>query len=141
MRDLVTAPLTLDYFERRKQEGWTLVAVEWARTGAEAPGPTESGITSFEVPYGYRIGSDCHHLERDPTEFNVLSFIMERVVKEQSAPAIADELNLRGYRTRKGSRWTAAHVFDLLPQLVQVGPQILTMGDWPARRRQLAPAS
>ncbi len=63
--------------------------------------------------------------------------MLELVVADKGAPLIAEELNQRGYRTRRGMRWTATAVFDLLPRMIELGPQLLTSADWQARRSQL----
>ena len=139
-RDLITQPLTLDYFQKRAGEGWTLLAVEWTRQGEPALTP-ELVLEPEEIPYGYRVSEDCLHLIQDPMEVDVLLLILEKVVVEWQVPRIADELNLRGYRTRRGGPWAPSAVFHLLPRLIEMGPRLLKRTDWPARRRGLPAAS
>jgi hypothetical protein len=131
IRDLVTGPVTVDYFQRRSNEGWKLVAVEWTREAEEVEAEPE------EIPYGYRIAGDCSHLEPDPEEVEILLLILEKVVGEWRAPQIAEELNRRGYRTRGQAKWTPSAVFDLLPRLIEAGPKLLKRPDWPERRQKL----
>jgi hypothetical protein len=50
---------------------------------------------------------------------------------------VADELNRQGFRTRKGEKWTAAAVFDLLPRMIEAGPRIFTKEEWVNRRRRV----
>jgi hypothetical protein len=137
-RDLITEPLTLDYFQRKAKDGWALVAVEWAREAETAiPAALSPASETEEIPYGYHIADDCTHLVQNPLEIEVVLVILEKVVSEWRAPQIAEELNLRGYRTRVGTSWTASAVFDLLPRLIEMGPKLLKRSDWPERRQKL----
>jgi hypothetical protein len=141
-RDLVGGPLTLDYFMRRAADGWTLAAIEWARevdaaeTATEAA-PVTSGLEPEEIPYGLRIGEDGLHLEPNPVENTVLLLILEKIVMEKRLNQIADDLNNRGFRTRKGTRWSSPAIFDLLPRLIEAGPKLLNSSDWRERRGQI----
>jgi Recombinase len=140
-RDLVGEPLTLDYFMRRAAEGWTLAAVEWVREaevpeGTQAPFVTSS-IEPEEIPYGLRISEDGLGLEPNPVENTVLMLILEKIVIEKRLNQIADDLNNRGFRTRKGTPWSSPAIFDLLPRLIEAGPKLLKSNDWRERRGQL----
>jgi Recombinase len=141
-RDLVGGPLSLDYFMRRAADGWTLAAVEWVRE-VEAPDsateipPLEINVEPEEIPYGLRISDDGLHLEPNPVEATVLLLILEKIVLEKRLSQIADDLNIRGFRTRRGTRWTSSTVFDLLPRLIEVGPKLLKSADWRDRRSQI----
>jgi recombinase len=144
IRDLVTGELTLDYFMRRSAEGWKLVSVEWVRQ-AESTLPhadAESArvnadkvlSTSIEVPYGLQVAEQGNHLEENPLESTVLMLILEQIVKERRISEIANQLNLAGYRTRKGKPWGPTAVFDLLPRLIEAGPSLLKSAAWRERR-------
>jgi hypothetical protein len=141
-RDLVGGPLSLDYFMRRAADGWTLAAIEWIRevaapdSTAEAPSVTKS-LEPEEVPYGLRIGEDGLHLEPNPVETTVLMLILEKIVMEQRLTQIADDLNNRGFRTRRGTPWTPPIIFDLLPRLIEAGPKLLKSADWRERRSRI----
>lgn len=141
-RDLIGGPLSLDYFMRRAADGWTLAAVEWVRevdaadTATEVP-LVETNIEPEEIPYGLRIGEDGLHLEPNPVENTVLLLILEKIVMEKRLSQIADDLNSRGFRTRKGTRWSSPAIFDLLPRLIEAGPKLLKSDDWRERRGQI----
>jgi hypothetical protein len=141
-RDLVGGPLSLDYFMRRAADGWTLAAVEWAREveapegAAEVPA-LEIKVDPEEIPYGLRIGDDGLHLEPNPVETTVLLLILEKIVMEKRLSEIADDLNLRGFRTRRGTSWTSSTIFDLLPRLIEVGPRLLNSAEWRDRRSRI----
>lgn len=139
IRDIISAPVTLDYFQSRRGEGWTLAAVEWVRDMDESSErnavPEVSG--SEEIPYGYRVASDCSHLMEEPGEMEAVAIIFEKVVSGWRAPQIAQELNARSYRTRENRPWTAATVFDLLPRLIELSPRLLKRPEWPAKRKTL----
>jgi len=59
------------------------------------------------------------------------------IVDDFPMSGVADELNRQGYRTRKGTKWTAPAVFDLLPRMIEAGPRIFTKDEWVDRRRRL----
>jgi hypothetical protein len=140
IRDRVQHPISLDYFQERQAAGWKIEAIEWAK---------DDGIASFEntqgeigpggeaAPYGLEVVSESLQLKQNRQEIAVLLTILEMVVLDKGAPLIAEELNQRGYRTRRGARWTAPAVFDLLPRMIEMGPQLLTSADWQSRRVHL----
>ena len=142
-RDLVGGPLSLDYFMRRAADGWTLAAIEWVREvevpeGTTEASPLEINVEPEEIPYGLRISDDGLHLEPNPVETTVLLLILEKIVMEKRLSQIADDLNNRSFRTRRGTRWTSSTIFDLLPRLIEVGPKLLKSPDWRERRSQLS---
>ncbi len=142
-RDLVGGPLSLDYFMRRAADGWTLAAVEWVREVGVAEGttevpPLEINVQPEEIPYGLRISDDGLHLEPNPVETAVLLLILEKIVMEKRLSQIADDLNTRGFRTRRGTRWSSPTIFDLMPRLIEVGPKLLKSSDWRERRSQIS---
>ena len=51
--------------------------------------------------------------------------MMELTIQDGPYSSIADELNRRGFRTREGVRWTPVSVFQMLPRLIEVGPEDL----------------
>ena len=46
-------------------------------------------------------------------------------------------INDRGYRTRRGAEWGPASVFNLLPRMIEIGPNVFSQAEWAARRRRL----
>jgi hypothetical protein len=129
LREILSEPLTESYVQRRADEGWRLVAVEWQR---ETEGVRrEPEAHQQEVPYGLRVTSDCQHLEENPAEIRALELMLDLIKLDRSLSQVADELNRQGFRTRQGARWTQVVVFDLLPRLIEAAPQI--------RRRPAAP--
>lgn len=135
-RDLITGPITLDYFVRRAEDGWKLASIEWFREidgETEAPELTES-FTSEEIPYGLRVAADGLHLEPHPLERSVLLLILKKIVQEKPIPQIASELNSGGFRTRQDTQWTPTVVFELLPRLIEASPSLLRTSEWQALR-------
>ncbi len=128
VREVVLTPPDADYFRRRAEEGWKLIAMEWQREGRG----TEPA--AIDPPFGFRIGPDCAHLQEDPTEQQALETMMQLIVQDLPLSRVAQELSLRGFRTRQGARWSAVDVFELLPRLVESGPRIFSREDWAARR-------
>lgn len=131
---LMTTP-DPEFFKKRAEAGWRMVAVEWEREG-EAD-EQESRRRQEEVPFGLKVSHDCQHLEENPTEMEALRLMMELVVQDISFPRMADELNRRGYRTRDGFKWDLVSVFNMLPRVIEIGPRILHSEQWLARRKQL----
>jgi hypothetical protein len=145
VRDYVQHPVTLEYFQERVAEGWRLRAVEWEKGETVR---TSEGIASESAesapparlegpPYGLEVASDGVHLRSKSDEVQTLIRILEMIVAEKKISLIADELNLQGYRTRQGTKWTSSAVFDLLPRIVDMGPQLLKSEDWRVRREHI----
>jgi len=140
MREKVTIPPTSVYLSKMQDAGWKLVALEWEReieiSGEPEPRVAEAG--SEEIPFGLRIAADCRHLEDDPLETQTLRFLAEMIAQDVSFKSMADALNVREYRTRDGSPWTAASVFKLMPRLIEVAPRLLSGSEWESRQKQLS---
>src|SRR5262249_28019569 len=122
IREVVTGSVDMDYVRRKTEAGWKLVAMEWRR---EIPGDeTKEAVLWEETPYGRRVAADCSRLEEDPDERAVLVQMMELIVQDYSITLVASELNKRSLRTRSGGPWTPVSVFNMLPRLIEVGPNI-----------------
>lgn len=134
IREVVTGSVDLDYVRQKTEAGWKLVAMEWRR---EIAGDDAQAVIVEEIPYGLRVAPDCSRLEEDPQERNVLVQMMELIVQDYSITLVASELNKRGLRTRAGVLWTPVSVFNMLPRLIEVGPNIFSSDDWEARRDRL----
>jgi hypothetical protein len=135
VREEMSAPPAPDYWKRKSDAGWRLVAVEWSREteGAAASG----GDPGEEIPYGLKIAGDCAHLEVHATEREALMLMLELIVQDRSLSQVAVEMNERGFRTRRGTEWGPAAVFNMLPRMIEVGPQVFSQSEWAARRRRL----
>jgi Recombinase len=137
IREKFTGPLELDYVRERERAGWRLVAVEWEReTEAEKAAP-EPGIE--EAPFGQRVAGDCERLEDHPSEMQFLLSMMELIIQDISITKVAEELNRKGYRTRKGGEWGPVAVFNMLPRLIELTPRIFASEEWIERRKHLSP--
>ncbi len=132
VREILTSSPTPDYWIRKAEAGWKLVAVEWARE-VEAE-ELEPGPAKEEVPFGLQVADDCTHLVENPTEKQILMLMMELIVDDRPLSHVASELNRRGFLTRQGSAWGPDSVFDLLPRLIEVAPRISSSRAWVARR-------
>jgi len=134
IREEMSDPPAQDYWKQKSDAGWRLAAVEWIRelqsTGT-ATDPAE------EIPYGLKIANDCAHLEVDPAEREALMLMLELIVQDRSLTQVAAELNMRGFRTRRGTEWGPAAVFNLLPRMIEVGPRMFSQSEWATRRRRL----
>ena len=131
VRQVVSGPLAEADVKEQAEKGWKLVAVEWER---EVEGP--DGQLPGDVPFGLRIAPDSQRLEEDPLEREVLVQLMELLVQEGSYARVANEINLRGYRTREGSPWTPVSVFEMLPRLIEVGPYLFRSSAWEKHKPQ-----
>lgn len=135
MREVISASPTLEYLAQMHASGWRLVILEWEKeTENEAP---DALARVEEVPYGMQVADDHCHLVESPAEMRVLMAAVNFIVDDLSMSQVAEEMNLAGFRTRKGTRWTASNVFDLLPRMIEAGPRIFSRDDWNSRRRRL----
>src|ERR1039457_3737570 len=135
VREVPSVPLAQDYVSQKAKEGWKLTAVAWERD-VEEPAAQPAPLTE-EVPYGLRVSGDCSHLEENATEKQVLIQMMDLIVQDAPLSLVAEELNRKGFRPRRGANWTSGSVFDMLPRLIQVGPRIFSSTEWTARTRHL----
>ncbi|MBI4909773.1 MAG: recombinase family protein [Acidobacteria bacterium] len=131
LREALLGVPTQDYFRQRAFSGWKPVAILWER---EIEGEGAQGA-SEEIPYGLQIAGDA--LVENSDEKQILLFVMEGIVQDKRVSQIAAELNEKGHRTRAGSPWTAAQIFELLPRLVEVGPRVFPTTEWVERRQQI----
>ncbi len=138
IREAVKGPLDTGYIRRREQEGWRLVAVEWEvewereSETAAAPAPISN---LEETPFGARVAGDG--LEENPSEMELLLSMMELIIQDVSIGKVAEELNRRGFRTRKGAEWGPVSVFNMLPRLIELTPRIFKTEQWVERRKHL----
>jgi len=134
MRELLSGSLDPEQVRQRTAAGWQLVALEWERriTG-EGPEPE----TREDVPYGLRVAPDCRALEEEPVEKQALVLMMDLLIMDNPFSKVASELNDKGFRTRRGTRWNAVSVFKMLPRLIDVAPQVFSSKQWEERRQHL----
>jgi hypothetical protein len=135
VRESVEGSLDPEYVKQRERAGWRLVAVEWQRELAEAA--LEPAPRVEETPFGVRVAGDGEHLEENPQEMQFLLTMMELIIQDVSIVKIAEELNRKGYRTRKGSEWGPIAVFNMLPRLIELTPRIFATEEWVERRKRL----
>jgi hypothetical protein len=131
MREVVDGVPGPDYLGEKMEKGWRLVALEWEREAEDSDqAPRE------EVPFGLKVADDCVHLEEDPVERQALRLMLDLIVDDEiPLSRVTNELNQRGYRTRSGSKWTQAAVFDMLPRLIESAPRIFSTDEWALRKR------
>lgn len=137
LRDVISGPLTFDYFQERLRAGWVPVAMEWmmpVSPDAEAAG---AAVPEVQTPYGFRVAGRGNALEPDPEEIDVLYVILEQIVRDKRFTQIADELNRRQFRQRAGGPWTSSAVFELLPRLIEAGPLLVKSEEWAERRQEI----
>jgi hypothetical protein len=141
IRESLQAPLDATYVKQREQAGWKMVAVEWERA-APAPvapaQPAEPAPSLQDAPFGLRVAGDCEHLEQNPAEMEFLLSMMELIIQDISLVKVAEELNRKGFRTRKGAEWGPVAVFNMLPRLIELTPQIFNNEEWLERRKHLS---
>ena len=135
LREPVTALPASETLEKRRKEGWRLVAIEWEREGLrEAPEGRRP------IPYGLRISTDCQHLEVNPAEKNVVATIIAMIAGDHPLSKIAAELNQQGSRTRRGAEWTQLKIFQMLPRVIEIGPEILSQREWSETKKKMLAA-
>jgi hypothetical protein len=132
IRDVIAGPFNLSLMEQRTAAGWRLMSLEWRRElpGEEAP---LEGAFNEDIPYGLRISDDCRRLEFDPRERMVLTQMMDLVVQDFPFSSIASDLNEKGFRTL----WSQVAVFEMIPRLIEIGPDLFSTPEWAARREKM----
>lgn len=98
--------------------------------------PTQK-TQKYPIPYGLRVSEDCRHLEVDETERDVMKLIVAMIAGDHPLSKIASELNGRGFRTRANGAWTQLQIFQLLPRIIEFGPEILSDKDWIANKKRV----
>ena len=139
VREILSGTLDAKYLSQKAAQGWKLVAinvaVEWQRE-VEVERQDVRELTE-DVPFGLQVAQDRLHLEENPTEKQILMLMMELFVQDCPLSKVAEDLNRRGFRTRQGSNWSPASVFEMFPRLVEVGPRIFSSEEWIVRRQHL----
>lgn len=138
LREPLSGLLQPNYLEDRIKGGWHLAGIEWERDTATpaAPPETPQGWVE-EIPYGLRVSDDCTALVANPAETEIIILALDMIVEDCPLSRIADNLNVRGYRTRSGDAWTPPALFELLPRMIQVGPRVFASEEWQSRRQRL----
>lgn len=72
-----------------------------------------------ETPYGYRIKNG--DIIKDQNEQKVIDYMFDAYINGFTAKQIADELNKRGYRTRKGNTWHSSTILGILNNPIYAG--------------------
>jgi Recombinase len=132
VRQVLSGPLESTDLLQRTSQGWKPVAIEWEREVE-----TGDDQISAELPFGLQIAPETQRLEENPSEREILFQLMELIIQEGSYAQVADEVNRRGFRTRQGGKWTPVSVFEMLPRLIEVGPQLFKSAEWQRRRQQI----
>lgn len=135
IRESLEDNLDPEYMKQRQQAGWRMVGIEWEREKAVEAEAQHTAIES--TPFGTRVSGDCEHLEENPTEMQFLLSMMELIIQDISLTKVAEELNKKGFRTRKGTEWGAVAVFNMLPRLIELTPRIFATQEWVERRKML----
>jgi hypothetical protein len=84
-----------------------------------------------------RVSDDCSRLVESPAELEIVTIALDRIVEDCPLSRVAEELNLRGYRTRQDNPWSPVALFNLLPRMIQVAPRLFTSDQWVERRKKL----
>jgi hypothetical protein len=135
IRESLEGNLRPEHLKQRQQEGWRIVGVEWER---EMEDDIErASVTVQDAPFGTRVSGDCEHLEENPPEMQFLLSMMELIIQDISLTKVAEELNKKGFLTRKGTEWGPVAVFNMLPRLIELTPRIFASQEWVERRKRL----
>lgn len=135
VREVVWEPPSPHYLMEKARQGWSLVALEWEREMDPAEARTMGLVC--DVPYGLRIGTNSVTLEEDPDERAIITEILALLVRDEMRfSMVAEALNEKGFKMRNGKRWTQTAIFDLLPRLIEVGPEVLSSAEWETLKRR-----
>jgi len=95
----------LNEFERDQVSERTKAALAHKKANGERVGT---------IPYGYRLTKDGKILEEQEREQRILKKILKLRIEGLTLQAIADHLNRRGIRTRRGTMWRHQYVHSIL---------------------------
>ena len=137
IREPLTELPTLEYLVQRMEMGWRPTAIEWERDIVTLPASTGGGSYTEEIPYGLQVSPDCTGLVENPGEREIITIALDMIVEDCQLSRVANELNVRGFKTREGRPWTPSDLFSLLPRMIQVGPKLFTSETWLTRRQRL----
>lgn len=73
------------------------------------------------APFGYCYTADKKHIEQDPTEVPIVRRMFSEGQKGKSLSQIAEYLNERGIKTRRGKEWSAGTVHVVLRNRFYIG--------------------
>ena len=128
MRQPISGPVKPETLQTLRDQGWNLVAMEWEREVTE-----EEAAAAAEVPFGLQVASGALH--ENTAETTALVDMLELMIDEGPYWRIAEELNRRGHRTRRGTKWGPVSVFEMLPRLIELAPRIFSSAEWQRRRQ------
>lgn len=103
----------LDVYERMS------IAMKLARgrTVKAKAGDKPAGV----CPFGYKYSSDKKSVEIDPAEASIVRLMFTEGQKGKSLGQLADLLNGKGYKTRRGCEWSAGNVQVILRNRFYIG--------------------
>jgi hypothetical protein len=136
VREVVWEPPSPNYLMEKARKGWNLVALEWERE--MDPDEARAIGLDCDIPFGLRVATNSLTLEENPGERATLVEMLGLIIRDDVRfSMVAQELNEKGFRTRKGRPWTPSAVFEMLPRLVEVAPTILSSEEWEALKSRL----
>lgn len=83
------------------------------RTKAALAHKREQGKRIGNIPFGYELAADGETLVENERERKTLNSIRRLRDKGFSLAGVAEELNRKGIRNRRGNRWTKHHIYKL----------------------------
>jgi len=135
VRESLSGEPSAEYWAEKRRQGWRPVAIEWEREGSRKV--DGAGRPMVEVPYGLMAAPNGAYLVEAPEEHRALTEMLRMIVDDYPLSQVAAELNRQGLRRRSGADWSQVAVFELLPRLIEMAPEITAGEDWIAARRKL----
>lgn len=132
-RETVDGALSQEWLQTRLDEGWRPVAVEWERESSVSP--IGASTVKIEIPFGLEIAPGGDGLQESALEMSVLRRILADLAEDRPLSEVAAALNGGGLAQRNGRPWTQSAVFELLPRVIEVAPEIYDSEAWRERRR------
>jgi len=118
-------------FERNEISENVLLGMKKRARDGYTNGNRVLGYDNVEAPDGTKI------LAVNEDEATIVRFIFDSYVQQRGLRAIANELNHRGYRTKRGNPFSTTAVHDILTNLLYVGQvQYAKYEQWELKRRK-----
>lgn len=73
------------------------------------------------APFGYQYSADKKHIEVDPVEAQAVKLIFSEGQKGQSLQQVADILNSKDIKTRRGKSWSAGNIQVIMRNRFYIG--------------------
>lgn len=88
----------------------------------------QSKFNGGTIPYGYNISEDGHYVI-NPQEADIIKYVYDMYMNGNSLRVIANDLNNKGYRTKRGNKFTSKSFSTMLKNDLYTGTYSYNFND------------